>query len=283
MGAEVSRLPDFLVVGAKKAGSTWLDHLLRSHPGVFLPTERKEVAYFDLFHDRGTAWYARFFRDAPAGALVGESTPEYLHHREAPARIERELPGARLLVIVRNPIDRAHSEWAHLVGKFAERRCFAEFLRQEPDVLAKGRYAEQLRRFPRALAEGRVKVLVFEECIADPESASREVAGFLGIGAGGFVADARPRNESYVPRFPAAFAALRSCSDWLRARDLDFAVNAAHRFGVRRLLGSRGRVPALSPEDRAAYHDFVEAQRQQVEALLGRTVLAWTDTAGEAR
>jgi len=281
LGAAVSRLPDFLVVGAKKAGSTWLDHLLRSHPGVFLPAERKEVAYFDLFHDRGPAWYARFFRDAPPGALIGESTPEYLHYPDAAKRIERELPGARLLAIVRNPIDRAHSEWAHLVGKFAERRSFAELVRDDPGLLAKGHYAEQLRRFPRALAEGRVKVLVFEECIADPRSASREVAEFLGIDPRGFVADARPRNESYVPRFPAAFALLRACSDWLRAQDLDFAVNAAHRIGVRRLLGSRGRVPALSSEDRASYRDFVLSQRQQIEELLGRPVSAWGDAARE--
>jgi len=273
----VSRRPDFLVIGAKKAGSTWLDHLLRSHPKLFLPTARKEVAYFNLFHHRGTAWYDRFFRDAPSGSLTGETTPEYLHHPEAPARIERELPQARLLAIVRNPIDRAHSEWAHLVGKFAERRRFVELVNQEPGILAKGRYAEQLRRFPIALRERRIKVLVFEECIADPASACQDVADFLGIDAAGFVADAQPRNESYVPRFPAAFSALRACSTWLRGRDLDVIVNSAHRIGVRQLLGSRGRVPPMSAEDREAYVDYVRVQQRQIETLLGRPVAAWNE------
>ncbi len=279
----MSRLPDFLVIGAKKAGSTWLDHLLRTHPAVFLPKRRKEVAYFDLFHQRGLRWYARFFQDAPDGAILGESTPEYLHHAEAPSRIERELPHARLLAIVRNPLDRAHSEWAHLVGKFAERRTFHESVRADPSLLQKGRYTEQLRRFPRALSEGRIKVLVFEECIADPATATSQLAEFLGIDRSGFVADARPRNESYVPRFPATFALLRTCSDWLRAQDLDFAVNIAHRFGVRRLLGSRGRVPPLDLLDRLKHQDFVRSERDQLETLLGRPITAWSESVLEAR
>lgn len=279
----MTRLPDFVAIGAKKAGSTWLDHLLRSHPGIFLPQERKEVAYFDLFHDRGQEWYGRFFRDAPDGALVGESTPEYLHHSRAPDRIERELPEARLLAIVRNPVDRAHSEWAHLVGKFAERRTFTEVIRAEPGLLAKGRYAEQLRRFPRALSEGRVKVLVFEECVADPTTAARELASFLGLDAGGFSADGRPRNESYVPRFPTVFAALRTCSDWMRAKDLDFAVNLGHRLGVRRLLGSRGRVPRISAEDRIGLRDYVHRERDQLESLIGRSIPSWRGVDPEVR
>jgi hypothetical protein len=278
----MGRLPDFLVIGAKKAGSTWLDHLLRSHPGVFLPTERKEVAYFDLFHDRGPAWYERFFKNAPEGALVGESTPEYLHHSDAPSRIERELPNARLLAIVRNPIFRAHSEWAHLVGKFAERRTFPEMLRADSSLLRKGCYAEQLRRFPRALSEGRLKVLVFEECVGNPAKAAAEIAGFLGVDPDAFVADARPRNESYVPRFRAAFAMLRSCSDWLRAQDLDFVVNIAHRVGVRRLLGSLGRATSLEPAQRMAHRDFVRTERDQLESLLGRPIAVWADAMLEA-
>lgn len=270
------RLPDFVAIGAKKAGSTWLDSVLRSHPGIALPAERKEIAYFDLFHDRGLEWYSRFFQDLPAGVLVGESTPEYLHHPEAPAHIERELPRARLVAIVRDPIARVYSEWSHQVMRFAEQRSFEEFVRQEPAVLAKSDYAAQLARFPRALADGRLHVVVLEEALADPQRTTRALGAFLGVDPDGF--DLRPderRNETYRPRFRRAFALARTFSDWLRAHDLDAVANLAQRFGARRMFGDTGRFPPMSAEQRAALAAEGDRMREGLERMLGRAIPAW--------
>jgi hypothetical protein len=270
------RLPDFVVIGAKKAGSTWLDQMLRSHPGVSLPAARKEVAFFDLFHERGLAWYARFFKDVPPGALAGESTPEYLHHPLAPGRIETDLPKARLVAILRHPVDRAYSEWGHQAMRFAEERAFLAFIREEPGVLAKSDYAPQLRRFPRALAENRLLVLVLEEALADPAATAARLGAFLGLDPAGF--SIRPderRNETYQPRFRRGFALARTVSDWLRARDLDGVANLAQRLGARRLFGHRGRLPAMTSVDRAALADFGARAIADTEALLGRPIPAW--------
>ncbi|MBL9141618.1 MAG: sulfotransferase, partial [Phycisphaerae bacterium] len=241
------RLPDFVVIGAKKAGSTWLDHALRSHPRIALPAERKEVAFFDLYYERGLEWYAQFFDDLPSGSLVGESTPEYLHHPLAPDRIARDLPQAKLIAILRSPIDRVYSEWSHHVMRFAEQRTFEQFVREQPEVLAKSEYAAQLERFAHARQHGRLHVVILEEALRDPASTLDALGRYLGVDAQGFAVRTQDRaNESYRPRFRRGFALARSFSDWMRARELDALSNLAIRLGARRLFGRRGRFAPMT-------------------------------------
>lgn len=273
------RQPDFLVIGAKKAGSTWLDQVLRSHAKIRLPGARKEVAYFDLFYERGPEWYARFFRAIPAGVLAGESTPEYMHHAQAPARIERDLPSTRLIAILRDPLDRAYSEWGHQAMRFAEPRTFEEYVRDEPAVLDKSRYAQQLRQFARAHADGRLHVIILEEALQDPHTELRRLGEFLGVDPTGFSADAgRKMNETYRPRFARGFALARTISDGLRAHGLDRVANLAQRAGVRRMFGSHGRFPDMTAAQRAALAEFHADVCADMEATLGRPLDAWRNT-----
>lgn len=270
------RMPDFLVIGAKKAGSTWLDQVLRSHPDVALPARRKEVAYFDLFYDRGPEWYAHFFADLPPRAVVGESTPEYMHHALAPERIERDLPSTRLVVILRSPLDRAYSEWGHQVMRFAEQRTFEQYAREVPALLAKSRYAQQLRRFPRALAAGRLHVVVLEDALRNPAPTLAGLAQYLGVEPAGFRAEPDARqNETYRPRFRRGFALARQFSDWLRAHELDVVSNLAQRVGVRRIFGDKGRFPPMSEAQRSAFADFQRQACAETEELLQRAIPAW--------
>lgn len=270
------RLPDFVVIGAKKAGSTWLDRVLRSHSAVALPAARKEIAYFDLFHDRGLEWYGKFFEHMPHEALLGESTPEYMHHPDAPAYIERDLPRARLIAVLRNPIDRAYSEWSHQVMRFAETRSFEAYIREEPALLAKSEYPAQLRRFPRALAERRMHIVVLEEALQDPQPVLDGLGAYLGIDAAGFSARTHERqNETYEPRFRRGFALARTFSDWLRAQEFDAVANLAQKLGARRLFGHRGRFAPMSAEQRASLSAWSERVTGETEQLLGRTIAAW--------
>ncbi len=274
-----NRLPDFLVIGAKKAGSTWLDAQLRSHPAVSMPARRKEVAYFDLYHARGPEWYAGFFRDAPPGSVVGESTPEYLHHPEAARRIQAELPQARLLVIVREPIARLHSEWAHERMKRGIRQPFAEWVEGNPAAVAKSRYAHALRGFGRAHDEGRLLVLVLEESVADPAGARHRIAAFLGIDPGGFRSDGAARhNESFTPRHARTYSAMVAIANWMRRHDLDRVVNALLATGAKRLLGRQG-APRLADADRARFADISDTERELMEQMLGRRIPSWSAAA----
>jgi len=110
---ERGALPDFVVIGGKKCGTIFLYHLLTQHPLV----ERaagKEVHFFNRSFDEGIEWYRRCFptprwKDGRR-SITGEATPEYLHHPLAPERMAKVIPQARLIVLLRNPVDRAYSD-----------------------------------------------------------------------------------------------------------------------------------------------------------------------------
>ena len=117
--ARVSRmLPTFIGIGAQRAGTTWAYNCLAEHPQVFM-TRKKEQHFFYVNYSRGLDWYAAQFAGAGSAVARGEITPDYLYHPEALANIARDLPDARLFVILRNPIDRAVSAYALHAQRYA--------------------------------------------------------------------------------------------------------------------------------------------------------------------
>ena len=152
----MGRLPDFLLLGAPKCGTSALHAALARHPGLFL-SEPKEPKFFLTDGPPPTSgggpgdvptwgehvWrrddYEALFAAAPAGALCGESTVFYLYDRDAQARIRKLLPEARLIAVLRDPAERAHSNWAHLRGAGLEPEAdFATALDREPERIAAG-------------------------------------------------------------------------------------------------------------------------------------------------
>ena len=107
------KLPNFLIVGCQKCGTSSLHHYLANHPSVWSP-EKKELHFFDYYYDYGEPFYKRFFRDHPdniESLLVGEATPEYIFHPYSGERISKVLPDVKAIVLLRNPIERAFSAW----------------------------------------------------------------------------------------------------------------------------------------------------------------------------
>ncbi len=126
------RDPDFLLLGAMKSGTTSLFDYLCRHPDI-APGIRKEVHYFDNDFDHAPAWYRAHFPEGPA--LTGEASPYYLFHPLAPARAAARLPDARLLAILRDPIERAWSHYQHNLRKGREPRSFEEAIEAEPAMV----------------------------------------------------------------------------------------------------------------------------------------------------
>jgi hypothetical protein len=200
----LGRDPDFLVLGAQRAGTTSLHRWLDTHPEVRM-ADPKEVHYFDLQHERGRSWYRSHFprRDR---RLAGEVTPYYLYHPAVPARAREALPRARFVVSLRDPVARAHSQFRHErelgfepVEDFAEALALEEGrLRSTPPAeggepridsyahnhhsyFDRGRYAVQLERWFACFPRERFHVLFSEELFEDPQRTLGELAGFLGI------------------------------------------------------------------------------------------------------
>jgi hypothetical protein len=233
-------LPGFLIVGAQRCGTTSMYRTLSQHPAVLKAVLHKGVHYFDMNYGRSLGWYrahfpltataARAAHGAGAAALAFESSPYYMFHPLAAERIAADLPGVKLLVLVRDPVERAYSAHAHELARGFETEPFeraleleagrlageAERIAAEPGYLseshqhhayrARGQYIDQLERLERLLGRDRILVIDSGDFFAKPEPVYDGVLDFLGL----------PRGE--YPQFERHNARPRSAlSDGMRA------------------------------------------------------------------
>ena len=192
--------PNFLIVGAQKAGTSWLSSNLAKHPDIYIPPQ--EIHFFDKSHNfrKGTAWYESHFKEAGQEKLVGEKTPEYLwvtdefpdnHQADIPQSIYEFYPQAKLIIIVRNPVERAISAINHIIrsGRISPLIKIDDLIIGEHKglleghgVLDKGNYYKHLKRFLEYFPLDQMLVLVFEDdLIKNPRETLKQVCGFLGV------------------------------------------------------------------------------------------------------
>lgn len=175
-------LPTFLGIGVQRGATTWLHDCLAEHPDVFVPKE-KELGYFNYNFEKGLDWYQAFFRDAPGHRAIGEITPLYLH--TAPiARIADQLPDAKLLLILREPISRAYSAY-QLMQKHQvlAPMPFEEALHTPRGefMIECSQYAERLGELFQIYPREQVKIFLFDDVSQRPAQVIREVFRFIGV------------------------------------------------------------------------------------------------------
>jgi hypothetical protein len=221
-------LPDAMIIGAMKSGTSSLHYYLTQSPQVIAPL-RKEVHYFDLNFARGESWYRANFGLAGQEGVNVDSSPYYLFHPEVPQRAHALVPDAKLIVLLRDPVRRAYSHYWHERDKGREPLSFEDAIAAESDrierdherlargeierseahqyfsYLARGRYAEQLERWLRVYPREQLLVLRFEDLVRDPLPVLNRSLGWLGLAA---MQGARlePRNTRKYPQIEAATA-----------------------------------------------------------------------------
>ena len=190
---------DFIVAGAQKSGTTALNYYLKRHPQVALPV-RKELHFFDndeLFAGEDVSYgpLHRMFRPARPGAIAGENTPIYIYWRSALPRIHDYNPAIKLIVILRNPIERAFSQWNMQRKRGAEALDFLDAVQAEPDRIAqvapsqlrkfsyvdRGRYGEQLARAFQIFPRQQFLVIKYEEFRTRQREMVEHVFRFLNV------------------------------------------------------------------------------------------------------
>lgn len=210
-------LPDFIILGAQKGGTTSLEAYLREHPDV-LPCASKEVHYFDgRRYQWGEAWYRRQFMN-PADLrsirkfrgrrlMAGEATPYYLFHPQVSDRIARLTPHVKLIALLRDPVARAYSQYQHNVRLEKEPLSFTEALKREDVIVPpeharmqadpthrsevhhrysyklRGCYAEQVERYYRHFPRDQLLIVKSEDLFARPQETYDEILEFLGLPA----------------------------------------------------------------------------------------------------
>jgi hypothetical protein len=269
------RLPDFLGLGALKAGTTTLHAWLGRHPGVALPKHRKEVMFFDRHWERGLPWYAEHFAHA-GDRRAGEISPNYLYDPACPARIAATVPAARLFVMVRDPVDRLVSQHSFYQKEHAYTGDLTRFVEEHPNAVERGRYLAQIGRYLEHFPAGQIRVLRFEHLRTDPEGVAADLLAHLGLPAADLGDLREAHNVSEQPQHRALYTLGRRAVGWMYDHDLAWVVDGLKRAGLRRAFfrgGERDRArPTRSPAERALLDALREGYAEGEAALT-----AWID------
>jgi hypothetical protein len=202
----MNKPPQFVVVGAPKAGTSSLYEYLKQHPLLFM-SPKKEPGFFcsyerdfkgpgshtfnkNLVTDPGE--YLDLFAEAPRGSLTGEASTDYLSCPQAPLRLQEWNPAAKIIACLRNPIYRAYSEHRSLVRNMREQEGFATALRLESERrnegwiplfwhVERGLYCDAIERYISAFGKGNVKIVFYEDLMRSPKLVVRTLFEFLGV------------------------------------------------------------------------------------------------------
>lgn len=213
--------PDFLGIGTPKSGTSWLHDLLESHPRVFIPTQLKEIHFFDRRFGDGREWYANFFREAtPEHSIVGDITPHYLY--TDPHRIT-EFPSIKKLILMyRDPVDRVVSHFKFRVRLDNYGGSLNDFLVDYPQVVDYSRYGKHFASYLRVFDRSQFLVLRLEDATSNVEETKSLLCQFLGLDAQKFpeTSGSSVINPAFNPRNRVLYKAAVRAARWMGDKGL---------------------------------------------------------------
>ena len=268
-------LPNFLVIGAAKAGTTSLYHYLRGHPQVFM-SERKELNFF-VENDgwvKGTSWYERQFEAAGGVVAVGEASPNYSKYPAfpgVPERMAKLIPDVRLIYLIRNPVERYRSGYLDEIRRGRQRGPIEATLVSNPGYLDASRYAMQVERYLEHFRRDQLLVITSEDLKHDRAATMRIVHGFLGVEdvTPAALTDEFNRSEGQRVLRPLARRVRRLPGARAIGR---LAPGASKRIGTRPLDVSRGELPPAFEEQ---LRDLLRDDVRRLRGYLGQGFHGW--------
>ncbi|NJN24319.1 MAG: sulfotransferase [Acaryochloridaceae cyanobacterium RL_2_7] len=289
-----------LDLGAAKAGTTSLHHYLGQHPDVFV-SQLKEPKYFALKDEpldfQGPSQfindssvntfedYCALFQDVQDETAIGEASPLYLYSKKAVREIKVTLPEAKLIVILRNPVDRAFSSYTHLLREGFETLSFEESLTHEEERIRdrwaplwyykdKGFYGQQLQRYYDQFPRENIRVYLFEDLCKDPLAVVRDIFTYIGVEPS-FEPDMAKKNVSGVPknvtlqRLLTRKNPVKSVGKLLLPKK--FRKSLSNSIQSKNL----GKKPTLKPETRAELLALYREDILHLQGLIDRDLSAW--------
>ncbi len=296
-------MPNFLIVGAPKSGTTSLNEYLRQHPDVFVPKKHKEPTYF-VREGKGS-WksfggtldsYMGLFRNAKGKKAIGEASTAYLYDDDSPGWIKKVLGEVKIIILLRNPAKRAFSLYTYnTMHGWEDAPTFEEGLRREPlrrrDARFRancphlfqaymyfdtGLYSKQVKRYLNIFKPERVRVYIFEDFVRHPQIICKDTFRFLDVDSE-FVPTIDIYNEGKAPRSIALQFWLETKANLLLKRYVNrYAETLARPIPTVKELNKRlGSKPVLSKELYDHLMDRYLPDIYRLEQLLGRNLSTW--------
>jgi hypothetical protein len=266
-------LPNFVIIGATKSGTSSLAHHLRRHPDAFMAPQ-KELHFFDRNYDRALDWYRMHFEGSAEYCAVDEATPTYMYDPVALERMARVLPEARLVATLRDPVTRAYSQYWQRVARKGEHSSFADAVAAEPATimstdhghpgyLPRGRYLERLQQVCALYPRDSLHVIIFEDLRSQTAEVLGTLCDFLGLDPAKLPRKLDRVVNPYV-RFRSLSLRERSKRWPKRLRDL-----------VGRLNTVTEPYPPIDPEVRDELKRRFKPDNDALADWLGRDLSAW--------
>lgn len=267
-------LPEFLIIGAIKAATTWLNAQLQQCERIYLPDP--EPHFFTREYHRGFDWYAGFFRDARSDQLVGEKTADYLANPDAAARIAAVLPDAPLIAQLRDPVARAYSDYCMLFRRGTVGPDIADYLDpRRADFrrfLDNGLYHAHLTRWFSLFPRQQMLVFLFEDVLDRPDWTISEVGRHIGVGEELLPKPITKRvNDSRAALLPLPVRRVLA-----PVKEMAAPLRGARWFeAVRSTLARPVRYPPLPPELEERLRDYYAPDVEALGPLIGHDLRSW--------
>lgn len=276
-------LPSFIGIGAERSGSTWLYKLLQQHPQVYMPENRKEIHFFDKNYHKEFQWYESFFPDeqiAKNYKAIGEFTPAYLNCTQCAERISALNSVQKLIVILRNPVNRAYSAYGHFIRMANYQKSFEEYINEFPKSIEQGLYGEQLDDYLKYYDRKDICCLIFENAVNDIDSTKRKLANFLEIELDQFPESSglEKVNQTYLPRFKKLNEISCYVRNKLVNKDLFWLVNTIKILGFQKILEYGKKSNSLQPMSLETKHNlrkFFEQDIKKIESSMNINLDIW--------
>lgn len=292
------RLPEIYIIGAQKSGTTTLYDWLAQHPQIYGHPLAKDYPYFsdERTHREGAGLFYSFARTAPDDKPVLGGDANAMYAPGGAERMFRTMPDARLVAILRDPVQRGYSAYCHAVERLLEGRSLEQAIHDElsggvhyapedalrRDYLAHGCYAAQLREIYRFFAPDRVHVVIFEELRQDPTRVLGELFRFVGVSEA-FEPNMAVKNQTkggYRFKWIASLIHARPASAWTRKIGKALLPYRL-RTTLRRTLTSFNRVERPKPDFpehvRLMMNEYYKGEIAELETMLGRRIEIWQD------
>ena len=269
------KLPQFVVIGAAKAATTWAQAQLQANPSIFMPDP--EPHFFSREYDKGEAYYRQWFEDAPESArLIGEKSADYLSDPEVPARMAAMVPDARLIIQLRDPVQRAYSDYKMYFRRGTVSGNPEEYLSTPdnayPRFLCDGLYGEHISRWLEHFPREQILCFRFEDVISRPREIVEQMSAHIGTDP---VYDEllakKSENDSAAQLLPLpmrqVLAPLKKTVEPLRGQPIFEATRA--------MFAREVKYPALSDDLRKRLADFYREDIMLTEKLLEVDLSSW--------
>lgn len=283
-------MPNFLIIGAQKSGTTSLYYYLSQHPDIFMVPD-KELHYFTYLDDEDHKYYLTeegylsHFQDGAGFKAVGEASPSYLYSKAAPSRIKAFNPNMRLIAILRNPVDRAYSNYLHNLRRGTEPvDDFMKAIQLEAERIkdgwdfsfhyaAKGFYHEQLQRYYDVFDRDQLKVVLLDDLRKNPLETMRQLFAFLQVDTN-FQPDLSARHNT------AGIAKNKVIGGWLNRLQRSSAVNRVIKVLVpyklrEKLKRSIYTTPPMPEKAKETLYEVFQDDVTRLQTLINRDLSDW--------